>query len=139
MKEKERYLSIDYGEKRIGIAITDPLRLFSYSLITLQNDDCFFINLKKILVEKNVKKIILGYPVKESGEKSKSTYLVEKFKKQLKHITKIPIEYIDESYSSKIAKDKIIESVKSKKKRREKARVDREAAAIILQDYLDTH
>ena len=61
---EERILAIDYGTKRIGLAITDPLKIFAYPLITLPNDSKFIMQLKKIIAEYHVVKIILGYPLK---------------------------------------------------------------------------
>ena len=77
---EKRILSIDYGSKRVGIAITDPLRIFAYPLKTINNDSNFWEKFLNIFNEFNVEKIILGYPLLKSGDKSKSTYLVEGFK-----------------------------------------------------------
>ena len=138
MLEKKRILGIDYGAKRVGIAITDPLRMFGYPLITIQNDKNFWINFEKLFVEYDIETIVLGYPLKESGARSSSTDLIEKFHSELENKIKIPIVLIDERYTSLIAKQQIIESVTSKKKRRDKGLVDKNAAAIILKEYLDT-
>jgi len=137
MIEQKRLLGIDYGAKRVGIAITDPLRIFAYGLTTLQNDNKFWDNLTKLFSEFEVELIVLGYPLKESGERSSSTELIEKFHIELEEKIKIPIELVDERYSSSIAQQQILESVTSKKKRRNKGLVDKNAAAIILQDYLN--
>ncbi len=134
---EERILGIDYGSKRVGLAITDPLGMFAYPLKTILNDSKFWKNLKEVFNEYNFTKIILGYPLKESGEKSESTLLVEKFREQLEKKVKIPIEYYDERYSSEIAFQNILASVPSKKKRRDKSLIDKNAAAVILQGYLD--
>lgn len=136
--EEKRILAIDYGLKRIGIAITDPLNIFAYPLKTILNDSKFFIELQKIIKEYNVVKIIVGTPLKESGEISSSSLAVEKFVEELKKKINLPIELIDERYSSEIAKQRIIESVVSKKKRRDKSLIDKNAAAVILEDYLKT-
>lgn len=133
----KRILGIDYGAKRVGIAITDPLRMFAYGLTTINNDLKFWDNLNKLFAEYEVELIVLGYPLKESGERSSSTELIEKFRAELEAKIKIPIEYVDERYSSSIAKQQVLESVTSKKKRRNKGLIDMNAAAIILQDYLD--
>jgi putative Holliday junction resolvase len=133
----ERVLSIDYGERRIGLAITDPLKIFAIPLTTLENNSMFWQEFSKLLKKYNVIKIVLGYPLKEDGTKSRSTLAVEKFEEELKNKIKLPITLIDERYSSSIAQEQIIESVKSKKKRRNKALVDMNAAAIILNDYLN--
>lgn len=136
MKE-ERILSIDYGQKRIGFAITDPLNMFGYPLATFHNDKNFWDELIKVISEYSVSKIILGYPLKESGSESKSSKAVLKFKEEIEKRTTLPIELVDERYSSSIAKDRIIQSVSSKKKRRDKSLVDKNAAAVMLEDYLN--
>lgn len=135
-QEKNRILAIDYGEKRVGIAVTDPLQMFGFPLTTIQNDSNFWKNLKSIFSEYQVELILLGYPLKENGAKSSSTELVEKFKLELENRINIPIELVDERYSSEIAKENILKSVTSKKKRRNKNLVDQNAAAVLLQEYL---
>ena len=137
MENEKRIIAIDFGEKRIGIALTDPLMMFAYPLTTLNNDSKLWDNLLKLLNDYIFEKIILGYPLKENGEKSSSTLMVEKFHEELKSKIKIPIELFDERYSSDIAKERILQSVKSKKKRRNKGLVDMNAACVILQDYLE--
>ena len=138
MIEQKRLLGIDYGAKRVGIAITDPLRMFAYGLTTILNDSNFWKNFDKLFLDYEVETIVLGYPLKESGARSSSTELIEKFKIELESKVKLPIVLVDERYSSVIAKQQILESVTSKKKRRDKGLVDKNAAAIILQEYLDT-
>jgi len=81
----------------------------------------------------------VGYPLKEDGTKSKVTLAVEKFAKEFKKIFNIPYEFIDEKYSSQIAWEHIVEGVPSQKKRRNKGLIDRNAAAVILDDYLKNH
>ncbi|MCK5457482.1 MAG: Holliday junction resolvase RuvX [Melioribacteraceae bacterium] len=137
MLEQKRILGIDYGAKRVGIAITDPLRIFAYGLTTIQNDLKFWDNLSKLFEEYDVELIVLGYPLNESGERSSSTELIEKFQIELEEKIKLPIELVDERYSSSIAQQQVLESVTSKKKRRNKGLIDKNAAAIILQDYLN--
>ena len=139
MIEKKRILGIDYGSKRVGIAITDPLRIFAYGLTTILNDGNFWKNFNKLFIDFEVETIVLGYPLKESGARSSSTELIEKFKIELETKVKLPIVLVDERYSSVIAQQQILESVTSKKKRRDKGLVDKNAAAIILKDYLDTN
>jgi putative holliday junction resolvase len=135
---EQRIMAIDYGEKRIGIAVTDPLNMFAYPLTTLLNDSKFWSNFTKLLTEYNVVKIVLGYPLKESGEESTSTKLVQKFNEELSKRVSLPIELVDERYSSDIAKQRIIASVSSKQKRRDKSLVDKNAAAVILEDFLNS-
>jgi putative Holliday junction resolvase len=136
-EERKRIIAIDFGEKRIGIAVSDPLRMFAVPLVTLFNDKNFFRELKKLFEQYSVEKILLGYPLKENNEKSSVADKVEAFRKKLsKEFKEIPIEYVDERYSSAIASQQIIASVKSKKKRRDKSLIDKTAAAVILEDYL---
>ena len=86
--------------------------------------------------EYDIELIVLGYPLKEDGSRSSSTELVEKFRAELEKRYNFRIEYADERYSSEIARERIINSVSSRKKRRDKSLVDRNAAAILLEDYL---
>ncbi len=138
MENKEhRLLGIDYGEKRIGLSITDPLNIFAYPLTTLKNDSKIWSNLKEVILNYDVKEIVLGYPIREDGKKSTSTLKVEDFKKKLENKIKLPVHLVDESYSSVIATQIIRKSVSSKKKRRSKELIDKYSASIILQDYLD--
>lgn len=134
--EENRILAIDYGEKRIGLAITDPLNLFAYPLITLKNDNEFWKNFDKIFTEYKISKIILGFPLKESGSESALAKTITKFKDTVEKKYSISIQLVDERYSSKIAEQRIIESVSSKKKRMDKSLLDKNAAAVMLEDYL---
>lgn len=136
--EEERILAIDFGTKRIGLAITDPLKMFAIPFDTLPNNISTITAIVKIINEKNVKQIILGYPIKESGEETSISPLINKFKKELENKTGIQIQLVDERYSSDIASKRILESVKSKKKRRDKSLIDKNAAAVILEDYLNS-
>jgi putative Holliday junction resolvase len=134
--DTERILAIDYGEKRIGIAITDPLKMFSIPLTTLNNNSNLWIDFEKIFNQYNIQKIVIGYPVNEDGSKTKLTEEIEKFSRKLKSMFKKEINFIDERYSSSIAWEHIREGVTSKKKRRNKALIDMNAAAVILEDFL---
>jgi len=135
---EERILAIDYGGKRIGLAVTDPLNMFGYPLVTIPNDIKFWNELKKVISEYCVVKIILGYPLKESGDESKISKAVLKFKMELEKKTELSVELVDERYSSSIAMERIIHSVSSKKKRRDKSLIDKNAAAVMLEDYLNS-
>lgn len=135
--QEKRILAIDYGTKRIGIAISDPLQIFAFPLITLNNDAKLWLNIEKIFTEYTIEKIILGYPTKESGEKSSVTLLVDDFYIKLKEITNKEILLRDERYTSLIATERIISSVKSKKKRQDKSLIDKGAAAVILEEFLN--
>ncbi|PIW70365.1 MAG: Holliday junction resolvase RuvX [Ignavibacteriales bacterium CG12_big_fil_rev_8_21_14_0_65_30_8] len=133
-----RILAIDYGTKRIGIALTDPLLTFAYPFETIQNNKSGWEQLKKIIEEKKISKIILGYPTREDGKDSYLIPEINKFKEKLIKNFKIEVILWDEIYTSKIAERKIIESVKKKKNRKDKGLIDSNAAAIMLQEYLDS-
>lgn len=135
---ESRVLAVDYGKKRIGLAVTDPLNIFAYPLATLLNDSKFWQGFLKIIFEYNVKKLILGFPLREGGEDSHVTKDVLAFRDELIKKTGLPVELVDERYSSEIAKQRIIETVGSRKKRRDKSLVDKNAAAVILEDFLNS-
>lgn len=137
--EEKRILAIDYGEKRIGIAITDPLNIFAYPLTTLQNNTDFLKNLKLILDQYNVARILMGNPIKEDGSENRLLNKIEKLKDEIEQKFNITVILVDERYSSEIARQRIIESVKSKKKRKDKSLLDKNAAAVILEDYMKSN
>lgn len=131
-------MGIDYGEKRIGIALSDPLLTFAYPFITLQNDSSFFLNLSKIIHEKKIVKVILGLPSERFKSSKELSQKVLKLKSEIETKNRIEVILWDEEYSSAIAKEKVIESVTKKSKRKQKELLDRHSAAVILQEYLDT-
>jgi len=132
-------MGIDYGEKRIGIALSDPLFTFAYPFKTLLNDHNLIKNLLEIVEEKNVTKIILGLPsvrFKSSKELAERVHL---FKKEIEQVKKIEVIFWDEEFSSVLAQEKVNESVTKKSARRKKDLLDRHSAAIILQEYLNSN
>ena len=131
-------MGIDYGEKRIGIALSDPLLTFAYPFITLLNDSVFLNNLSKIIEEKKINKIILGLPSERFKSSKELSQKVRKLKSEIETKNKIEVILWDEEFSSAIAKEKINESVTKKSRRREKDLLDRHSAAVILQEYLDS-
>ncbi|PJA98522.1 MAG: Holliday junction resolvase RuvX [Ignavibacteriales bacterium CG_4_9_14_3_um_filter_30_11] len=134
----KRILAIDYGKKRIGLALTDPLLTFAYPFETIQNNKSVLVQLKKIIEEKNIIKIILGYPSREDGKVSRLIPEINNFKDKLFKNFKIEVVLWDEMYTSKMAEKIVVDSYKKKKKRKDKGLVDRNAAAIMLQEYLDS-
>ncbi len=136
--EAERIVAFDYGVKRIGIAISDPLKIFAIPLITLENNKLLWTKISELFNNYYFTSAILGYPLKEDGSKTTLTDKVEEFKKNIEKKFNVEVIYVDERYSSSIAWEHILESVKSKKKRRDKSLIDKNAAAVILKDYLST-
>lgn len=137
-EETARIMGMDYGFKRIGVALSDPLLIFAYPYKTLLNDQNLWGEVDKIIVEKNVIKIIVGYPVDNRGIKTDVTRKVEQFSKDLMKKFKLEVIFWDESYTSVLAQEKVLESVVKKAKRRDKGLLDQNSAAIILQEYLNT-
>ncbi len=133
----KRILAIDFGLKRIGLALSDPLAIFAYPFKTILNDKNLWNELTKVILDNSVRKIVLGLPKKENGDPSTLTKEVLKFKNQLEEKFNLEIVLVDERYSSLIAHEMVIESVTKKSKRKEKGLIDKNAAAVILQDYLD--
>ena len=136
---ESRIMGIDYGEKRIGIALSDPLFTFAYPFKTLLNEHNLIKDLLKIVEEKNVTKIILGLPsvrFKSSKELAERVHL---FKKEIEQVIKIEVIFWDEEFSSVLAQEKVNESVTKKSARRKKDLLDRHSAAIILQEYLNSN
>lgn len=138
LNEPARILGIDFGLKRVGLALSDPLRIFAYPYKTLNNDKNFWKELGEVIREKNIEMIVLGYPMKENGLKSEVAEKVEKFSKELEKKFKMKVIFWDERYTSVIAQEKILESVPKKSKRRDKGLLDRNSAAIILQEYINS-
>lgn len=132
-----RYLCLDYGEKRIGMAMSDPTNTFSVSLPTIENNRKLFKVLEEIIVEKDIFEIVFGYPLTLEGTKSELCNEIDDLIDRLKIRTKLPVEKRDERFSSRMAESQILESVKSKIKRKEKSLVDKFSASVILQEYLD--
>ena len=137
MNADERYIAIDYGTKRIGVAVSDPLEMFATPLTTIVNNNEFWKNFKQAVAPYKIKAFVLGMPLKENGEPGVLSEEVEDFAAKLKKKFNKKIIFVDERYSSSIAEEQILQSVKSKKKRRDKSLVDKKAAAVILQFFLD--
>ena len=131
-----RIISIDYGAKRTGLAVTDPLQIIATGLTTVESKQLISY-LKDYFAREEVELIIIGEPKNWDDTDTHATALVEKIIKQLeKNFPKIPIKKVDERYTSKMAKDAMLEMGLKKMKRRNKKLVDEIAATIMLQEYL---
>lgn len=131
-----RILSIDYGGKRTGLAVTDPLQIIATGLETIESRE-LIPWLKKYLLQEQVELIIIGLPKNWDESDTHGTPLVEAaIKKIQKEFPAMPIKTVDERYSSRMAKDAMLEMGMKKKDRRDKKNVDVIAATIILQEYL---
>lgn len=131
-----RILAIDYGGKRTGIAVTDPLQIIATGLVTIDSKELIPF-LKKYFLEETVELIIIGLPKNWDESDTHGTPLVEAaIKKIQKEFPTVPLKTVDERYTSKMAKDAMLEMGMKKKDRRVKGNVDVIAAAIILQEYM---
>lgn len=133
-----RIMGIDYGFKRIGIAVSDPLHIFASSLTTVPNDNNLFKKLSGIISGKNIILIILGIPSDEEYSGTSIIKDVRLFKENLKNKFHLEVIEWDETYTSVIAQKKVIESVSKRKSRLNKGIIDMNSAAVILQEYLDS-
>jgi putative Holliday junction resolvase len=131
-----RIISIDYGSKRTGLAVTDPLQIIATGLTTVESKQLIPF-LKDYFAREEVELIIIGEPKNWDDTDTHATPLVEKCIKQLeKNFPKIPIKKVDERYTSKMAKDAMLEMGLKKMQRRNKKLVDEIAATILLQEYM---
>src|ERR1700739_3570170 len=133
-----RILSIDYGGKRTGIAVTDPLQIIATGLTTIDSKELIPF-LKKYFQQEQVELIIIGLPKNWDESDTHGTPLVEAvIKKIQKEFPSMPLKTVDERYTSKMAKDAMLEMGMKKKDRQIKGNVDVIAATIILQEYLQS-
>ena len=131
-----RILCIDYGLKRTGIAVTDPLQIIATGLTTIHPKDLIPF-LKDYFSKEQVELVIIGWPTNWDDSATHATPHVERCIKDLqKNFPSIPVKKVDERYTSKMAKDAMLEMGLKKMRRRNKALVDEIAATIMLQEYL---
>ena len=131
-----RILSIDYGGKRTGIAVTDPFKMIATGLCTVETPKLIQF-LKDYFAKEAVEQVIVGMPSNWDDSATHATPLVQRFLKDFqKQFPTIPIQTVDERYTSKMATDAMLQMGLKKKERRDKAMVDKIAATIMLQEYL---
>lgn len=131
-----RILSIDYGKKRTGLAVSDPLQLIAGGLTTVATHDLYDF-LQQYVAREQVERIVIGEPRQPNGQPSENLARVQQFvnrwRKQMPHI---PIEYYDERFTSVLAHQAMRDAGLHKKARQDKALVDEISATIILEDYM---
>lgn len=134
-----RILAIDYGKKRTGLAVTDPLQIIANGLTTVETKDLFDF-LTQYVGREEVERIVIGKPTQTNGMPSENFKRVENFvNRWRKACPAIPIDYYDERFTSVLAQRAIIEGgVKKKVRRENKGLVDEVSATIILQDYMNS-
>ena len=133
-----RIIAIDYGRKRVGLAVTDELKMIATSLGTVHSKDVLEF-LKKYLAAENVECIVVGEPKQMNNEDSEAAKFVEPFVKILnKTFPLIPIKRFDERFTSKMAFQTMIDAGLRKKDRQNKELIDSISATIILQSYMES-
>jgi putative Holliday junction resolvase len=133
-----RILAIDYGGKRTGIAVTDPLQIIATGLTTIASHELIPF-LKKYFAEEQVELVIIGLPKNWDESDTHGTPLAEAaIKKIQKEFPQMPLKAVDERYTSKMAKAAMIEMGMKKAQRRDKKIVDEIAATIMLQEYMQS-
>ncbi len=133
-----RILAIDYGGKRTGLAVTDPLQIIATGLTTIDSLQLIPF-LKNYFIQEQVELIIIGLPKNQDDSDTHGTPLAESaIKKLQKEFPAIPLKTVDERYTSKMAKAALLEMGLKKKDRRNKRLVDEIAATIMLQEYLQS-
>lgn len=133
-----RILGIDYGRKRTGVAVTDPLQIVAGNLATVPTHTLMSF-IKDYIAREQVERIVIGQPTQLNGEPSESMKYITPFVNKLrKELPDMPIVMYDERFTSTIAHRAMIEGGMKKSDRRDKSRVDAIAATIILNDYLQS-
>lgn len=132
-----RILAIDYGRKRTGLAVTDPLQIIANGLTTVATNELFEF-LMKYIQKEDVERIIVGLPRQTSGEFSENMKYITPFVNRIKKaLPEIPVEYYDERFTSVLAHKAMIDGGLRKKDRQNKALVDEISATIILQGWME--
>lgn len=131
-----RIICIDYGGKRTGLAVTDPLQIIATALTTIETKELIPF-LKKYFLQEQVELILIGEPLNLDDSATHATPLVHKAIQLLKkEFPLIPIQTVDERYTSKMASQAMVQMGMKKKDRRVKGNIDRIAATIMLQEYM---
>ena len=132
-----RLLALDYGTKRVGIAVTDELQLIASGLCTVRTHDCMDF-LIEYLSKESVSTIVMGMPKNLRNQNTDATPCVKGFAKQIrKQFPEMKVELIEERFTSKIAFQSMIDGGLKKKARQDKALVDEVSATLILQSYME--
>ena len=132
-----RIISIDYGKRRTGIAVTDPLQIIANGLATVSTSQLYRF-LVDYMSKEQVERIVIGKPMQPNGKPSENLARVQQFVAQWKKThPDVPIDYVDERFTSVLAHRAMIDGGLHKKVRQDKALVDEISATIILQSYME--
>jgi len=132
-----RILAIDYGKKRVGLAVTDPLQMIATRLETVATSEIWSF-LERYFQTETVERVVVGYPLQLNNQASEAVEYINPFLKTFqKKFPAMPIEQVDERFTSKLAFQAMIDSGLKKSDRRNKGLIDGVSATIILQSYLE--
>lgn len=132
-----KYLGLDYGEKRVGVALTDEDKKFAFAETTLQVKDekDLLSQIMEICRAEKIELIVLGWPLSLAGEKTPQTIMVEKFAGLIKKFIAVKCDFQDERFTSRMSYN--LFQKKNRKSKVSKNEINAQSARIILQDYLD--
>jgi putative Holliday junction resolvase len=135
--ETGRIMAIDYGKKRVGLAVTDPLQMIATRLETIQSGDIWKY-LDNYFKKEKVVLVLVGYPLQMNNEPSRAvTYINPFLKAFVRKYPEMPVQQVDERFTSKLAFQAMIDGGLKKMERQDKALVDGVSATILLQSYLE--
>ncbi len=133
-----RILCIDYGKKRTGIAVSDPLQIIATSLTSVSSPDLIEF-LKSYMTSEEVELILIGYPLNLNNADTHATPLVKDMITKLEKVfPQIPLKTVDEQFTSALAREAMLQMGMKKKGRRQKSNVDEIAATMMLQEYMNS-
>lgn len=134
-----RVLGLDYGSVRVGLSLSDPLRIIAQPFQTLYNNSEFWGKIHAIIKEQKVDLVVVGMPLNLKGQKGQKAQEVERFVEQLKQKTHGDVVVWDERFTSAIAQQTLLDmGTKKSQRRNKKSQVDAMAAAVMLQSFLDS-
>jgi len=136
--ESGRVMGIDYGSRRVGVALSDPLRVLARGAGTLENAPGLLVRLAALAREEGVVRIVVGMPYAPDGGRGKKGEEVDRFVAELRGAVSVPVETWDESFTSVNAQRAFIAGGMKRKQRQQKGRVDEMAARLLLEDYLES-
>lgn len=137
MNTKGRILGIDYGSRRVGIALSDPLQMLARGVSTFLNDGTLGERIRVLVADEGVVRVVVGIPYAPDGGVGEKAKEIEIFVRDLRRMLEVPVDTWDESYTSSDARAAFRKAGMKRKKRQEKGRVDPMAASLMLQEYLD--
>ncbi len=139
MTVQRRILGVDYGTKRIGLAVSDPLRVLATAYATLENTEKLWDNLKEIAAKEDIEFAVVGMPFNLKGEEGVKAVEVRKFIEEMKGRLHMEVVIWDERFTTSLAHHyRIASGIGKKQRRNNKERIDAAAAAVMLQGFLDS-